>query len=411
MVEYSQLVEVDEGIDAESLRAVVYNVAFQRGNGGAKEERRKLLVLWCRVHNIFFLGNWKDWDILNDCTLSPEDLATIDAAWKDSTGLKDIVSTSKMNKACRVPPPQIKAHRDKKNKEEKELKRKRDKEEKTRQEQQQKADAEQRRKEEETRKERERADAIELMAAEELRVANEIAERSVQQRWAEREESQRKDRDQQARGDAAMTTSRGGDRGRGGQRPQRDEQQQREQCQQREQRLRADGQEKENQDMRCLLQEIQRERAELRKERDDMKKQKHGLQQQQQQQQQQQRLQQQHLLPETQLQLAPQLEENEAAYNRWERWASGQQPRRQPQFERSSAEYAAHVAEMNTLQQMQAETVMPRGVQNDVRVMRDQIVQARTRMLGESNPAMFEHLQSLVVRLQSQVAAYEARYY
>ena len=55
---------------------------------------------------------------------------------------------------------------------------------------------------------------------------------------------------------------------------------------------------------------------------------------------------------------------------------------------------------------------MPRGVQNDVRFMRDQIVQAcTTRMLGESNPAMFEHLQSLVVRLHSQVAAYEARYY
>ena len=50
------------------------------------------------------------------------------------------------------------------------------------------------------------------------------------------------------------------------------------------------------------------------------------------------------------------------------------------------------------------------GAVNEVRVLREQIVQARTRMLGESNPAMFEHLQCLVTRLQSQVAVYESRY-
>ena len=63
VVECCNLTADDEGIDIERLRAVVYNVAFQQGAPGDAKgaERRKILVLWCRVLNIFFLANWAHW--------------------------------------------------------------------------------------------------------------------------------------------------------------------------------------------------------------------------------------------------------------------------------------------------------------------------------------------------------------
>ena len=120
--------------------------------------------------------------------------------------------------------------------------------------------------------------------------------------------------------------------------------------------------------------------------------------------------------PRTYAQQQGMLTGEDSEVRRWERWAAGLSENRQPQFTPTlPAAYPspAHAAEMNALHQMRyrEKEIPSTGAVNEVRILREQIVQARSRMLGESNPVMFEHLQCLVTRLQSQVAVYETRYF
>ena len=137
VVECCNLTADDEGIDIERLRAVVYNVAFQQGAPGDAKgaERRKILVLWCRVLNIFFLANWAHWGRVHQGPVVPlEEMAAIDAAWKVTKDLEDVKTFAQMNKATQRPAPQMKACRDEKKKAEREKKKLQDKEEKKKQE-------------------------------------------------------------------------------------------------------------------------------------------------------------------------------------------------------------------------------------------------------------------------------------